>query len=570
MRSKKSIVLTLILLIPFSLQCAKEGMPPGGAVDTTPPEVVSISPEPNSTKVDLNTKIKIGFSERMTQKPTEESIFISPFPKEPFDYKWKGKRLILSPSEPLLKNKTYVVTIGSGAQDLRRNNLSESYTFAFSTGAALDYGTISGEVWSKQKDRFKTESGISIWAYVFPDTIEIDPESHKPDYITQSDVEGKYIFKNLSAGKYRLFAVEDLNRDQIWNPDKEAIGVTTNEVTLTPDDNSASHVDFIVALRDTTRPSLLDCQSLNKNKLRLDFDENLKEKSVLNLHNFKIVFVSTSESLKVTEVYHQENYTKNVFLLTAETSPREKYELEVSELEDESGNPLDTSANTCLFVGSEISDTSGPKVTSTSPKDGESTVRQDAEIKMLFDEPPMHTAVESSFSLLDSLGVLTTGESRWLNPNTFAFSPYNLLAGGMKYQARLECGSIKDHIGNPMSDSVLVVAFTTLSPDALGSLSGDVQILGESTSEEIVVTLTLMEQTKERYQKSLPKPGLFLFENMLPGKYMVGAYVDLNGDRNLTIGNPKPFIPCEPFTFFPDTLTVRSRWETQGVELKFR
>ncbi|MFQ6031870.1 MAG: Ig-like domain-containing protein, partial [Candidatus Zixiibacteriota bacterium] len=121
-------------LILFFFYCAKEGMPPGGPVDTIPPEVISVSPQPDSTGVDLSSKIEITFSERMSGKPTEESIFISPFPKKPFDYKWKGKRLILSPPGPLLKDKTYVVTIGTGAQDLRRNNLSESYTFAFSTG----------------------------------------------------------------------------------------------------------------------------------------------------------------------------------------------------------------------------------------------------------------------------------------------------------------------------------------------------------------------------------------------------------------------------------------------------
>jgi beta-lactam-binding protein with PASTA domain len=142
MKSKKAIQLTLLFLILAFLNCAKEGMPPGGPVDTTPPEVLSVSPKPFSTRVDLNSKIEITLSERMSNKPTEESIFISPFPKKPFDYKWKGKKLILSPPEPLLESKTYVVTIGTGARDLRNNHLSKSYTFAFSTGAGLDSGTI--------------------------------------------------------------------------------------------------------------------------------------------------------------------------------------------------------------------------------------------------------------------------------------------------------------------------------------------------------------------------------------------------------------------------------------------
>ncbi len=574
--------------------CAKEGMPSGGPVDTTPPEVISVSPKPDSTKVDLSSKIEITFSERMSDKPTEESIFISPFPKKPSDSSWHKNKLIISFAEPLLKDKTYVVTIGTGAQDLRRNHLAESYTFAFSTGVALDYGSTSGTVWMKQKDgstsfgfaqdkslainEFRTKPGISIWAYLFSDTTGMDPEKDKPDFVTQSDVEGKYLLKNLSAGKYRLFAVEDLNRDQVWNPDKEAIGVSTQDVELTSANISTEHFDFLLAIRDTTKPNLINCQSLNKNQVRLDFDENLKAETVLNPNNFKIVSISTSESLKISEVYSSEgsrlagqgNNTQNIFIITFEMNPEEKYELKVFNLEDESGNFLDTSTNTCLFVGSSIFDTTGPKVISTSPKDGETGVPQDAEIKLIFDEPSNHPSMESSFSLSDSIGVLISGKSRWENPNTFIFSPDTLLLGKMKYQIKLKSQKILDLFGNPMTDSVLFLTFITLNPDTLGSVSGKVEALGKSISGDIVLTLSLMDKGEKRYQKTLPQPGSFLFENILPGKYMVDAYVDLNKDGNLTIGNPKPFVPSEPFTFFPDTVTVRSRWETEGVELKFR
>ncbi|MCK4428052.1 MAG: Ig-like domain-containing protein [candidate division Zixibacteria bacterium] len=597
MRFKKTTSLLFSFITLFLSHCAKEGMPPGGAVDTTPPEVISISPQSDSTGVDLDSKIEITFSERMSGKPTQESIFISPFSKKPFDYKWRGNRLILSPTEPLLKDKTYVVTIGTGAQDLRRNHLSESYTFAFSTGAALDYGSISGEVWMKQEDKFRTEPEVSIWAYLscsehsepISDTIEIYPQKDKPDYVTQSDTAGKYVFRNLSVGKYRLLAVEDLNRDQIWNPDKEAIGVSTQDVELTSDNVSQKHVDFILALRDTTKPSFVNCQALNKNQVRLDFDENLKAESVLNPDNFKIKSISASESLKINEVYFQEGNTQNIFILIAEMNPEEKYELKVSGLKDESGNPLDTGETTCLFVGSAIFDTTGPKIISTSPEDGKTTVPQDAEIKLLFDEPPGHPSVESNFSFSDSSGVLMSGKSRWENPNTFIFSLDTLLLGRMKYQIKLGCDKVLDLFGNAMTDSVLFFTFITLNPDTLGSLSGlvltfvpkdsvrgkarpegNVEILGETTSKKIVVTLSLIDKVRKGYKKSLPQLGPFLFENILPGKYMVGAYLDLNGDGNLTIGNPKPFILCEPFTFFPDTVHVRSRWETEGVELKFR
>ncbi len=574
-------------------------------MDTAPPEVVSVSPQPNSTQVDLNSKIEITFSERMSNKPTEESIFISPFPKEPFDYKWKGRRIILSPPEPLVKSKTYVVTVGTGAQDLRRNHLSKSYTFAFSTGSALDSGTISGEVWTRQRDgstsfgfaqdkslttsAFETEAEVSVWAYLFSDAVEADPQKDKPEYITQSDVEGKYVFRSLSIGEYRLFAVQDLNRDQVWDADREAIGVSTQDVELTLPDVSEDHVDFILALRDTTRPSLLNCQALNKNLVRLDFDERLREESVLNPGNFRIQSVAVSESLEVDEVFFTQSGAQNIFILTGQMIPEEKYGVEALNLEDESGNPLDTATNACLFVGSAAYDTAGPEVISTSPKKGESNVTQDTKIELMFDEPPDHPLVESSFSLSDSSGIPVSGKSKWENLNAFVFSPDTLLMGRMKYQVELRSENVRDLFGNPMTDSVFSLTFVTLNPDTLGSVSGlvlsstlrsqtegkarpegNIRISRETALKDIVVTLSLIEKPTKKYQKSLPQPGPFLFGNILPGKYMIGAYADLNGDGDLTIGNPKPFTSSEPFTFLADTISVRSRWETQGVELRFK
>ncbi len=397
----------------------------------------------------------------------------------------------------------------------------------------------------------------------------MDPGKDKPEYITQSDVEGKYVFRSLSVGKYRLFAVQDLNRDQIWDADKEAIGVTTQDAELSPNDVSKDHVDFILALRDTVKPTLVNCQASNKNLIRLDFDEKLRAESVLNPDNFRIESVSALEPLEVNGVFFRESNTQNIFVLTAEMIPDEKYEIEASDLEDESGNPLDSSANSCLFVGLATFDAVGPKVISSSPKEGETDVPQDAVIKLLFDEPPNHAAVESSFSLSDSSGILVSGKSTWENPSTFLFSSDTLLLGKMKYHVTLRVEDVLDLFGNAMSDSVFSLAFTTLNPDTLGSLSGVVQASKETSLKDIVVTLSLIEKSRKKYQQSLPQPGPFLFENILPGKYMIGAYADLDGDGDLSIGNPKPFIPSEPFTFLPDTFTVRSRWETQGAELEF-
>jgi len=254
-KPNKIIISVLFLLTSLLLCCAKEGMPPGGPEDTIPPEVVSVSPPPDTTEVDPDSKIEITFSERMIAKTTEESIFISPLPREPFEFNWKGRKLILIPSEPLQPDRTYVISIGTDALDLRRNRLTQSFTFAFSTGSRLDHGSISGEVWAKREIGLERQVGTSIWAYLLAeDRPQIDPEEEKPDYVTQTDNEGKYNLQSLSLGTYRLFAVQDQNRNLLWEWEQEAIGVTTKDVELFQQDVTKTHVDFVLDKKDKSAP----------------------------------------------------------------------------------------------------------------------------------------------------------------------------------------------------------------------------------------------------------------------------------------------------------------------------
>jgi hypothetical protein len=579
-KCEKSIALSLLFLILFLFHCAKEGMPPGGPEDTTPPKVVSVSPKPDSTEVSLNSRIEITFSERMSEDPTEAAIFISPFPTNPFDFNWRGRTLIISSSEPFLKDKTYVVTIGTDAQDLRRNRLSQSYTFAFSTGRSLDYGTISGEVWVKQQTGFGKETGISIWAYLLgQDRTEINPENEKPDYVTQTDEEGKYSLRNLSLGMYRLFAVQDVDRDLLWGWENEAIGVTTEDVELTEQDMSKPFVDFIIEKKDKSRPSLLNCKILNQNSVKLEFDKEIEEKAALDLNNFNISSISTQKLLKIISAYYQDTDTKELFLLTEGMNPKEKYELKVLDLKDKAGNPMDTSSRTCIFEGSEIQDTVGPQILAVFPKDGTTNVPFDTKIKLSFDQPPETQTVEANFSLVDSNEIKITGKVEWSSPNAFVFSPDSLLSGKMKYKINLLGKGIFNLLGTfSMRDSIFTSSFVTLDPDTLGSVSGKAEINERIKSAPVILSLWQVEPTGLSYQMSLSQSESssyklvepFLFERILPGKYLLSGYIDLNRDEDLTLGQPEPFSPMEPFAHSSDTIYVRSRWETEGVELKFR
>ncbi len=541
-------------------------------MDITPPKVVAVSPNPGSTNVDLNSKIKIVFSERMSGEPTQEAVFISPFPQAPFDYNWNGKVLTLSPSEPLQKDKTYVITIGAGAQDLRKNRMSQSYTFAFSTGNRIDSGSISGEVWVMQPVGLGKDTGISIWAYLLsPDRSASYPEKEKPDYVTQPDSAGKYVFKSLSWGKYRLFAVKDVNRDMLWSGEDEIIGVTAGDVELTEQYPSRAFVDFILYRVDLSPPSLLNCRAFNRNSVKLEFSESLDAKTISDTAAYRIFSIPDQKPLKVTGAFYQDYETKTVYLWTEEMSSNATYELKAADLKDLAGNLMDTAYNTCRFEGSGISDTIGLQIQNILPKDGSVNIPIDTKIKLVFNQPPKPQAVEANLSVNDSTGVRLKGKGIWTTPAVYVFSLDSILFGKTRYTVNLLGKGIRNLSGYAqMRDSMVTSGFVTVNPDTFGTVSGRVVINKQTKAgENLILTLWQPKESGWFYQTAAVDSNLFRFERILPGKYFLSGYMDLNHNQVFDLGLVNPYSPMEPFAVYPDTIYVRSRWETEEVELIF-
>ena len=115
------------VLVALLLGCAKVGPPTGGPVDKEPPRILSHYPESDALEVARDTKVEIVFSEPMNREQTEAAIFTSP--TGPLQLAWRGRRLRIA--MPLAEERTYVLTVGTGARDLRGNALTKSLYLGF-------------------------------------------------------------------------------------------------------------------------------------------------------------------------------------------------------------------------------------------------------------------------------------------------------------------------------------------------------------------------------------------------------------------------------------------------------
>ncbi|MEW6061331.1 MAG: Ig-like domain-containing protein, partial [Bacteroidota bacterium] len=124
---------SLFLFVPVALfsGCAGQRPPEGGPVDSTPPEIISVYPAPQTTHFN-DSKVVFEFSEYVDRRSVEEAIFISPSIEQK-EFKWSGTEVELYFLEELKKNTTYVITVGTDVRDVRAGNrMAKSYSLSFS------------------------------------------------------------------------------------------------------------------------------------------------------------------------------------------------------------------------------------------------------------------------------------------------------------------------------------------------------------------------------------------------------------------------------------------------------
>jgi uncharacterized protein (DUF2141 family) len=231
MQSNSPIVtMFLILLLLLSGGCASDRPPSGGPPDTTSLRVTCSDPAPLSVNVSVE-RISLTFSHEITGRQLLNALIISP-PIGDFDMSVNGKKAEINGFKPLEQNKSYIVTLDKKLSDNNGHTLSAPYTMAFSTGAVIDRGTISGKV-------INTDCSPATNALLL--AFREDPQharaenllQRKADYCIQAEASGEFSFRHMATGSYRIIAINDRNGDLRYNPSTEEVGLCSATVIPT-------------------------------------------------------------------------------------------------------------------------------------------------------------------------------------------------------------------------------------------------------------------------------------------------------------------------------------------------
>jgi len=544
-------VLTYLLV---QLNCASRGRPGGGPVDNIPPVITGTEPRPDSTGlIKLNT-IEIYFSERMNEGSVKRSIFISP----PFNYEtdWSGgDELTLSLKDTLVPDRTYVITIGSGATDMQKNRMADSYQFAFSTGDEINKGEIYGRVFDiSEKDIFY------VYGYQKDNPDSLNPTIVRADFLSQPGPDGRFWLKYLPHGEYRIFVIEDQNKNLLLDLALERVGIPVRDVLVDTLTSPVGPLNFRVTNIDTTLPEITSARALDNRSILIRVAEIVKQ---IPLETVSIQDTLNGDNLPILNLTRNKDEAKQFILYTSIQDSGKGYRIFVTGLEDTTGNIQDKLQITD-FIGSELVDTTRFELRRVAPSDSLKGTDLSSKIKLTFSLPIDTTDLSIGFICWDKDSTLIRGAWSWQNLTQGSFAPNRGFKPSQEYYFSIYTKYLKSLWGDTLADSTYNRVFSTLSEDEFGVVSG--MYNGKIPAQRnIHLHLIPVDRNKKTYSVSINEETKFQINWVNEGKYKMGGFIDLDDNGKFSGGNLFPFKFSEPYVLKNDTMRVRKRWELSDL-----
>jgi hypothetical protein len=540
-RCARGVIVGLTLL-----GCAKQAAPPGGPVDLTPPHVEATAPVSGSVRVPLQSPVTIQFSEAMDRREVERALYIFPAPPAPPDLSWAGAALSIEPDTAWEADQTYIITLQVEARDRRGNRLASSRQIAFSTGVQIDSGKVSGTIMRS----LRPQAGATALCYRLDDTPP-NPELDTADYVVLADAEGQFEFEFLSPGTYRVFALEDRDRDWLWNVGSEWIGVPSADANLS---EAGAHTELpplhLTAL-DTVRAIPTVCRNRAGRFVRVEFDRAtdamVLSRCDVTVHGAQIA------SLAANRVYVLDTLATSLWAEFADL-PTAAQEL-VVQLPGPQRRP-----DTCVLEATFDATPPPIQLERIDPDTTATTVTAIEAVYLTFDSP-LSNLSRTELDLVTMTDTLV-GRARLANPFVLAVEHADGPLPAGRVTMVIEPDLVREP-GGQMWPADSALAITVNSPDA--DSSGDFEII-PVPSDSVPASYRLG-------CLSLAAPALGLWRGLAggapvrgvlaPGEYQLQLLADVDGDGRRDPGWPEPFRSSEAFWLLPDTLQIRARFTTE-------
>ena len=218
------LVISILTSLLFTKSCANTRTgPEGGPKDTIPPVLVEILPVYNAVNHPTEGKhsvVSFEFNEYVALDQPGNNIFLSPPQSKPPTAKIKGKKVVIFFNEPLDSNQSYSLSLGNAVKDNNEGNKFPPFVHSFSTGEYIDSLFVSGSVYNAST--MLPMTGITVLFHTDPSDSAIF--NTLPRAASKTDLWGYFTVRNLPVDTaFRVFAIEDLNNNNKYDPDMERV-----------------------------------------------------------------------------------------------------------------------------------------------------------------------------------------------------------------------------------------------------------------------------------------------------------------------------------------------------------
>jgi hypothetical protein len=553
--AKQLILIILTFLLINS--CAHQLPPGGGEVDIIPPEVVEVYPTDGTINYDDNY-FEIEFSEYVDKRSLKDALFISPNIEGRLIYEWTGTSISVDFVEGLKEDVTYTITIGTDLVDRNnKNRMKDSFTFSFSTGSTIDRRAISGRVYSDDQE------GVLIYTYKLDEGVDTLLK-RKPDYVSQTGIDGSFKLNGLGESNYRLFAIKDEYRDLIYDLDLDLIGLPNQDISLQGLDTSFTGTYFKLFKADTSAPRLLKGIMTDERHILATVTEKINN-YLLTSENFYVIDSTTNKKTAISYVFSKQGKFDEIVLVPEiKLEPDNNVFLIAKVLKDSLDNKY--SNDFVQLTVSDRPDTIPANVTSSEPKNNTTVDFMNAKIKFYFNDGFRKANIQRNITFADTLNKGVPFNISYDDDATLVVSPIKELTAEKDYILTLDLHGFVDAAGN-MQDSIYEFKFNTISGLDFTGVNG--KILNVHFHKNPVLVLENIDNKKLKYQKNVSEED-FTFERVEAGKYMLWCFFDEDSNFQYSYGWPDPIAFSERFSVYSDTLKLKPRWVITDVLFEFK
>ncbi|PWD99165.1 Ig-like domain-containing domain [Marinilabilia rubra] len=572
-----SYFLSIVFILLGLARCANQGYPEGGPRDETPPRMVSSKPPMNAVNFQGN-EVEIEFDELIVLKEALQKVVISPPLNNMPTIRGLGNKVTVIFDEDLQPGTTYSIDFADAIQDNNESNALDGFTFSFSTGETQDSLEISGHVF--EANTLTPVPGVLVMAH----TNHADSAftNMVPPRLAKTNEEGRFTIRNLAEGQYRVFALEDLNRNYRFDQPGERIAWLSDLVE--PSFEYRERVDSL--FKDSvTLDTVIVTQELAyiPDSLRLFLFQEDYKKQYLDTrerserHRLDFIFNRPLEKpleLKMLNIQPEKEdwfvYERSarhdsvmIWLIDSTLISSDSLTLQVKyPLRDSLDNLVDQVDTLNMFHrameekkrrGKDEAEDAGPDPLRFRATSGAMEIGA---------APWLNFPVPLSLLQVDSLQLFVMVDTLF-QPVPFDVSQDSIRIRnfrvehewepGRAYQIVMDSAAFEDvyeRVNRPAESS-----FNVKTEDSYGTVYVSVQNFDESALLQVL-------DSKEEVVRAgeLPANGKLAFRYIKPGKYFLRIINDNNQNGEWDTGNFEQGLQPERVNYYPESITVRENW----------